>query len=89
MPKLDFICVYRKCNEASVVKILAELTKNSREALWELDVPVTALADQTIGTGPGLRPELLNRLAATLPSDDRWLIVADDDVKLPSGQFSL
>ncbi|MGO9964680.1 MAG: hypothetical protein ACLPUG_14810 [Acidimicrobiales bacterium] len=59
--------------------------------LWALDEIDEQLATVTIGTGPGMRVELLNRLCADASGEgsDRWLLIADDDIKMPHGQLRL
>jgi hypothetical protein len=69
--------------------MLRDLPPDCRVALWALDDQVPALAQHSIGAGPGLRIELLNRLAASLAAEDRWLIFSDDDVRVPRGQLTL
>jgi len=88
-PPTDFICVYRARNVKVVLRMLGDLPPDCRVALWALDDQVPVLARHTIGAGPGLRIVLLNRLAASLAAEDRWLIVGDDDVRMPRGQLNL
>jgi hypothetical protein len=51
--------------------------------LWALDRIDPDLASSTIGSGPGSRLELHNRLAGS--ADDEWLVVSDDDVRFEHG----
>jgi hypothetical protein len=57
-----------------------------RIALWALDSPVDALSRWTIGSGPGSRMALLNRLCEQIPlSMIDHLVVCDDDVRFTRG----
>lgn len=81
------VCVYRSENS----RFVAELVRQAIEldmavALWALDSPVANLADRTIGSGPGARLRLLNRLCSALPSSAcGQLLVCDDDIVFERG----
>jgi hypothetical protein len=49
-------------------------------ALWALDEEDPGLAGDTLGSGPGTKFELVNRLASErAPESGDWVVVADDD----------
>lgn len=84
------VCVYRSANATRVRRFL-DCAVGARAALWALDRPHPELTERTIGSGPGTRLQLLNRLAASLepsPSGE-WLAVVDDDVTFVSGDLDL
>jgi hypothetical protein len=88
LPSAQLICVYRYTNHHHVKAMLEGL--DVRAALWALDKTHPALASQTVGTGPGARFALLNRLVAELPEDGSYLVVTDDDVTFtPHGLATL
>ncbi len=85
-PDYATIGVYRQHNGSRLHDFLAGGGTSGDVLLWALDAPHDALADRTLGTGPGTRFTLLNRLVAQLgPAPDRWLVVADDDVVFTHG----
>ena len=90
MPALDFCCVYRRRNAAWVTSLMA-CVPQAMVHLWALDEIDEQLASITVGTGPGTRIELLNRLCADASGEgsDRWLLITDDDIKMPRGQLRL
>lgn len=58
-------------------------------ALWAIDGPAPGLARWTVGEGPGARSDLLNSLLARASlTDDCYVIVSDDDVRLTKGCLS-
>ncbi|MDA8035295.1 MAG: hypothetical protein M0T71_14195 [Actinomycetota bacterium] len=85
-PAVDLVAVYRRRNAARVARLVARAPAGTVVHLWALDEPAEALAAHTVGTGPGDRPALLNRLAAA-GDPARWLLACDDDVDL--GQRAL
>lgn len=88
-PPIGLAMVYRVRNLASVRQLLAQAERTTSIALWALDDVPEELAGVTVGRGPGLRLELLNRAAASLHlPDDAWLILSDDDVVLRAGNLS-
>lgn len=84
------VSVYRARNAQLLRGALSSLP-DAEVRLWSLDgcVP-TDLADATVGTGPGMRFPLLNRLIADLPQEVRrdGLILLDDDVHFVVGHLS-
>ena len=84
-PQLALATVYRRRNAETVSELLDELPRSAVVQLWALDEPDPGLADVTLGTGPGPRLTLLNRLLAALPAGDRWTVIADDDVRFVRG----
>jgi hypothetical protein len=86
LPSTQLICVYRYANHARVEAMLEGL--DVRVALWALDRKHPALASKTIGTGPGGRFFLLNRLAAEMPEDGSHLVITDDDVSFAPGALA-
>ena len=80
------LCVYRERN----AKVVSRLVRSGLRAgvtprLWALDSVAPALASWTVGSGPGPKFALLNGLldAAPVPAE-AYVVVADDDVWLPS-----
>ena len=84
-----FVCVYRQRNAAAARALAGQAQAAGwRVALWALDAPDPELATVTVGTGPGTRLELLNRLVAeAVPKPDEWVVVADDDVAIVAGEL--
>lgn len=85
LPPAALVCVYRRRNAALLRALIDAMPASAPIALWALDEPVPDLAGRTVGQGPGLRFPLLNQLARHVQADDRWLVVADDDVELSTG----
>lgn len=82
------VCVYRSGNAAVVDRLLAGLPQEAHIRLWALDRVVEHLEAHTIGCGSGPRSALLNRLVASVPaSDDRWVVVTDDDLDFRNGDI--
>jgi hypothetical protein len=74
------VAVYRRRNAHVLGKLLAQL-HSADVHLWALDEPADSLAAQTVGSGPGSKWELANRLIAhAAPDPDAWMMVVDDDV---------
>jgi hypothetical protein len=82
--------VYRRRNAAVLERLLAPaLARNWTVALWALDEPDPKLAGLTIGSGPGTKFELVNRLlAARPPNPQQPVIVADDDAVFVRGSLA-
>jgi hypothetical protein len=78
--------VVARSRNAHQVKALARQFAVTDLRVWGLDGPIEALRPHTVGTGPGQKFELLNRLyeASPIPGD-HWIVVADDDVVLSRG----
>jgi hypothetical protein len=81
------LCVYRAKN----ARVVARLARSARRAdvevrLWALDSIAGPLASSTVGSGPGTKFSLVNRLLAAGPvAEDAYVVVSDDDVWLPFG----
>jgi hypothetical protein len=59
-------------------------------ALWALDAPIPELDGATVGVGPGLRMDLLNRLWREVAGPAlHQVVVADDDVTFTHGSLGL
>lgn len=86
VPPVSLIGIYRSENAGTVRRLVASV-RPARVALWALDSPADTLAHHTVGSGPGMRPALLNRLyehavgQEQLPAEG-ILLVADDDVHI-------
>lgn len=85
--RLSVACVYRFGNAATVQRLLDGVPDDADVRLWALDHVHDALAERTVGQGPGLRSPLLNTLVEPIPHDDRWIVIADDDVDFRSGDI--
>jgi hypothetical protein len=86
-PQVDYavLCIYRSRNADRVSDMIEPLTAEGREiCLWSLDqITDDRLAHWTVGSGPGARSALLNRLYSRLPDDFAgYIVVMDDDVTL-------
>jgi hypothetical protein len=85
---IGLACVYRARNAPVVRGLLAQLPSSASVALWCLDGPSPQdLVDRTLGSGPGTRSALLNRLVATLPASLDALVLTDDDVRFSIGDL--
>lgn len=83
------LCIYRRRN-AGVLRELLRTVPQATVRLWSLDADVPAdLAPVTVGSGPGMRLALLNRLVADVPAEVRSeaLVLVDDDVRLVVGDL--
>jgi hypothetical protein len=88
-PEIAIIGVYRARNAARVRALQEGAGRDAQMLVWALDNVAPELAPWTVGHGPGLRIELLNRLYAHLPADfGGWLVLADDDVVLSMGTLA-
>jgi hypothetical protein len=76
--------VYRARNATNLAKMLEPLAAvDASVRLWSLDNVPPSLRRWTLGSGPGRRFELLNRLLADpIPG---WTVLADDDVRFRRG----
>jgi hypothetical protein len=80
------LLIYRLRNVSLVEVLLKQIGNDADIRLWALDAVAPELEDFTIGCGPGVRFENLNRLLAARPvKEDSWLVVADDDVFFARG----
>jgi hypothetical protein len=89
-PPAVVLCVTRR-KHSDVVLALHRQAQDAgaRCYFWALDEPIDGLADMTVGTGPGPRTELLNRLAAAATvNDDDYVVIADDDVEFAVGDLA-
>jgi hypothetical protein len=87
VPPYAVIGIYRARNERTVQRLMRSPLRDEAEmALWALDRVAPRLDDLTVGCGPGQRFDLLNRiLELRPPSPDRYLVITDDDIVVPSG----
>ena len=88
VPPVALISVYRAKHAPVLEQLLRRLPPDSEVALWALDEPSSALERRTVGSGPGTRTELLNRLSRHVTAD-RTLLVADDDVAISGRDLRL
>jgi hypothetical protein len=80
------VAVYRRANAAAIERLVAD--GPAQIGLWALDEPAPSLEEWTIGTGPGHRFALLNKVLDALPIDPAgWTVVADDDVRFLRGDL--
>jgi hypothetical protein len=78
--------VYRPESERTLAGLLNQVPAGTDVRLWALRHPVDRFGDRTVGSGPGTRWELLNRLLTHSPIPaDAWVVVADDDVVFSKG----
>jgi hypothetical protein len=76
--------VYRARNAANMATMLEPLAAvDASVRLWSLDDVPDSLRRWTLGSGPGRRFELLNRLLDDAVSG--WTVLADDDVRFRRG----
>ncbi|HEU0131824.1 MAG TPA: hypothetical protein VFQ85_12620 [Mycobacteriales bacterium] len=89
MPPAVVLCVYRARNARVVRRLVRQaVTSGAEVRLWALDEVVPSLAAVTVGSGPGGKFALADRLLAAAPVPrDAWVVVADDDVRLPLKRF--
>jgi len=76
------LCIYRARNADLVARLVADAEARGWEVrLWALDAAAPSLAERTVGSGPGPKFPLLNRMVADVDLDRYdWLVVSDDDV---------
>ncbi|MGH7369196.1 MAG: hypothetical protein ACREK9_22600 [Candidatus Rokuibacteriota bacterium] len=81
------ICIYRTRYASQVSRLVTDARGLGLEVvLWGLDAVIPSLSRLTIGTGPGARLALLNRLYKALPpSASGQIVVSDDDVEFVRG----
>lgn len=83
----QLVCVYRHRNARTVSRLVAEAVDAQADVyLWALDEVATDLAPHTVGTGPGERLELLNRLLGGARPTGA-VVVCDDDVSFSRGSL--
>lgn len=89
-PPLTVTCIYRVANQALVQRLLADVAGSADIRLWTLDTIAPELAHWTLGSGPGGRFELHERLlgAKRVDTASTW-IVADDDVDLGTSSLAM
>jgi len=83
------LSVYRRRNARSVTHLVAQSREAGMDvALWALDEPIASLAPFTVGAGPGLRMDLLNRLWAIVSrATYEQVMIADDDIVVADGSL--
>lgn len=85
------LCIYRAANAHHVTPIVRDAAVRGWEVrLWTLDRVVPELALWTVGSGPGAKFPLLERLAGTADRVDGfdWIVVTDDDVAFAGGRVA-
>jgi hypothetical protein len=88
-PPLVVLIVYRAKNAHLVRALLGQIDPQADIRLWALDQIDPALAEKTIGCGPGTRFAHLNHLYSAEPITPRsWVVVADDDVFFSKGDMA-
>jgi hypothetical protein len=82
-PVTVLLCVYRARNARVVRRLVRQAGGSAR--LWALDAVAPSLAAWTVGSGPGGKFALVSGLYAAAPvAPESYVVVADDDVWLPS-----
>ncbi len=87
-PTYGMCIIYRNRNAAlvsGVIEAALRLPQSCQIALWSLDDTHPTLARWTVGTGPGLKFEILNLLIEHL--DTEYIIFSDDDIQIDSGDM--
>jgi hypothetical protein len=82
------VAVYRNGKAGHIKMLLKQCPIDSEVRLWALDGD-PGWVRGTVGSGPGNRCELLDRLLAWAPVDEgTWVVVVDDDVVFSRGSVS-
>jgi len=83
------VCIYRAHNAPTVVRLVDDATAHGWEVrLWALDRVAPVLATATVGSGPGPKFPLLDRVLGDAdPGRFDWIVVADDDVVFDAGSI--
>lgn len=78
------LCVYRARNARRVRAVVRQARRLGADVrLWALDEAAPALRAWTVGSGPGTKYDLVDRLLAHAPvPGDSYVVVCDDDVRL-------
>ena len=90
-PPVSLISIYRSENGSRLASVLVGLP-DANVSLWALDRPDPVLRAWTVGSGPGTRTTLLNRLwegVRRSVASDALVIIIDDDVAISSRQLDL
>jgi glycosyltransferase involved in cell wall biosynthesis len=89
-PAVLLFSVYRARNAGALAPAVGDAVARGWDVrLWALDEPADPLRAVTVGSGPGAKFPLLNRLVDAVDLDGYdWAIVVDDDVELPPGALS-
>lgn len=85
-PPAVFYAVYRARN-AMVVTDLLRHWPDVQPVLWALDQVAAPLESLTIGSGPGAKFDLLNRMLDQRPPEGRWAVFSDDDYRMVRGDL--
>ena len=85
----SIVGVYRARNENNVQRLIAALDPGADAdvCLWSLDNIPESLRKVTLGSGPGSKFALLDKLIPQIP-DDTHLVVIDDDVEIVQGSLA-
>jgi hypothetical protein len=86
-PPYAVLGVYRSHNDRLMERLIRlPYRSGATVALWGLDGVSPRLSAVTVGSGPGGRFDLLNRvLDLQPPAPDRYLVITDDDIVVPDG----
>lgn len=88
LPAIGFASVYRRRHSPRVRALLDQLPEGAVVRLWALDEVDEGLRAQTVGRGPGGRPDLLNRLVESMEDEGcDLLVIADDDFSIVIGDL--
>ena len=89
-PAVLLLSVYRAKNAATLAGTADEAVARGWDVrFWALDEPAVPLRTVTVGSGPGAKFPLLNRMVEGVDLDSYdWVVVVDDDVELPAGALT-
>jgi hypothetical protein len=84
------IAVYRARHAADVARVVRSAEALGADVrLWALEAEDPRLAAHTLGVGPGLRTDLMNRLWRDRPCDpDATVVLLDDDIAFVRGDLA-
>lgn len=84
---VHLVGVYRVRNAERIGSIVCDVVRRGgRVVLWGLDGLAPSLAEWTVGTGPGGKFSLLNRMLEAHPAAaEAWVVCTDDDIELKRG----
>lgn len=83
VPRFTVVGVYSSTSAETVGQLIAGAPS---VRLWALDEPAPALAAVTVGSGPGGRMQLLNRILEGVNTEE-YLVITDDDVAFVAGDI--
>ena len=86
VPEVQLVSIYRRANASTLLDALGPALRAGFDStLWALDGEVATLAPWTVGSGPGRRFQLANRLFSR--ADAPWRVLIDDDVRFHHGDI--